>query len=107
MEVDDLAFRGLAHPHVVNLADESDIGRDGVSASRTAATRSFGASRPASPRICSGSMWVSTSTSGPSSGATRRLEPVRDVVAAASDRLPSTSRSSEIDSRPPIACTVT
>ena len=50
------------------------------SASRTAATRSLGASRPESPRICSGSMCVSTSTVVSELGAHRGLEPVGDVV---------------------------
>ena len=54
--------------------------RCSLSASRTAATRSFGASRPESPRICSGSIWVSTSTSSAEFGAQRGLEPVGDFV---------------------------
>ena len=62
------------------------------------ATRSGGASRPAASGGCSGSMWVSTSTSGPSSSRSAASSSSAISWAAPSASLRSTSRSSETES---------
>src|SRR4029077_17972724 len=50
MEIDDLALRGLAHPHIVNLPDEGDVpreGAEGLASPRNAGIRRIASGKPA------------------------------------------------------------
>ena len=108
MEVDDLAVGGLAHAHVVDLADERDVRRDLVE--RVAHRRDPLVRRVApgqSARLQRLDMGLDLDLGAELVARAPLPARRRSHARAPSDRLPSTSRSSETDSRPPIACTVT
>src|SRR5262249_47194153 len=80
MEIDDLAVVGLAHPHVVHLADEVDLGRD--PAQRLAHRRDARGRRLAAAAIV-GLQGLDVRLDldvGPELVADRLLEPSRDVM---------------------------
>ena len=107
VEIHDLAFVGFAHADVVHVAHEPGFAASSASAACTCAMRSAGASRPGESADLQRLDMGLDLDIGAELVAHRRFEPVGDLVRARSDRLPSTSRSSETESRPPMACTVT
>ena len=78
VEIDDLAVVGLAHPHIVDrrrIVPSAAISASALSHGRDPFRRRLAAR--GSSGGCSGSIWVSTSTSGPSSSRIASSSPSR------------------------------
>ena len=105
MKVDDCALRSLAHAHIVNFPDRSELRRDFAQqgADRAGAVgRGIGAGDIL--RLQRLDMGLDLDV-GAEFLLDRRFKPARDLMRG--PERPSTSRSSETDRRLAIACTVT
>ena len=80
VKVHNLAIGCFAHAHIMHFAKRGAFVASDASASRISVTRPASASRPASMTAGSGSMWVSTSTSGPSSSRMASSSPTCGLV---------------------------
>jgi len=101
VEIDDLAVRRFADADFVDIAHHAELLRDGWKARpETARMRSSAASRPTAPRVVQPARYGSHLDSARARSAPPCSEAVGDLMRALKAWLPSTSNSSEIDSRP-------